>query len=69
MSLDVLDTFLHPPSANYPVMDPVCGMGVRPREAPAHSDVSGMRYYFCSYACRREFEQNVWQYLDEDEAE
>lgn len=66
MSLDILEP-LHSPAANYPVMDPVCGMPVRPREAVAHSDLGDERHYFCSYACKREFEYNPGQYLDEDD--
>lgn len=74
MSLDVLDPLVDLPCANYPVMDPVCGMAVRIREAPAHSDFGGERHYFCSASCKREFEQNPGQYAgaegwDEEETE
>ena len=66
MPLEVLDPLVHLPGANYPVMDPVCGMSVRPREAPAHSDLAGERHYFCSISCMREFEFNPAQYMADE---
>ena len=36
--------------------DPVCGMQVRPRNAPASTVVDGKRVYFCSDGCREQFE-------------
>ena len=38
------------------VRDPVCGMEVDPRDAPAHARVAGIDYWFCADGCRREFE-------------
>lgn len=45
--------------------DPVCGMEVDPRGAPAKSDFDGRRYYFCSLECMRTFDMNLEFYLDE----
>jgi Cu+-exporting ATPase len=42
--------------------DPVCGMEVDPKTAPARSERNGKTYYFCSTACKQQFEQNPSQY-------
>ena len=40
------------------VTDPVCGMELEESQAPATTEYEGRRYYFCSSACRAEFEAN-----------
>ena len=36
-------------------IDPVCGMQVQTANAPAHAEVDGTRYWFCSDRCRERF--------------
>ena len=43
--------------------DPVCGMMVSEKEAPARSEHGGQTYYFCSAECRRTFEENPQFYV------
>ncbi len=47
------------------VIDPVCGMEVNPKTAAAKYEYSGKTYYFCAPGCKRAFEKNPTQYLDE----
>jgi Cu+-exporting ATPase len=42
--------------------DPVCGMQVDPRTAAAQSTYLGKTYYFCSPACKQQFDKNPAQY-------
>ncbi|MCG0239427.1 MAG: YHS domain-containing protein [Firmicutes bacterium] len=42
--------------------DPVCNMEVDPGTAPARADHNGTTYYFCSEACRQEFERDPEKY-------
>lgn len=42
--------------------DPVCGMQVDPRTAPAQSTYRGTTYYFCNEACKQQFDRNPAQY-------
>lgn len=42
--------------------DPVCGMEVDPAKAPK-SEYHNKTYYFCSEACKREFEKNPQRFL------
>ena len=42
--------------------DPVCGMTVNEKKAPAKSDYMGKTYYFCSLACKKSFDQNPVKY-------
>lgn len=44
--------------------DPVCGMAVDPRTAPASAVRDGQRYYFCSGGCAGKFHENPAKYLD-----
>lgn len=39
--------------------DPVCGMSVERDAAPTTAEYNGMRYYFCSFGCEREFRQRL----------
>ncbi|MCL4534050.1 MAG: YHS domain-containing protein [Bacteroidetes bacterium] len=45
------------------VVDYVCDMEVDPDTAPAMSEYKGKTYYFCSLACKREFDQDPEQYI------
>jgi Cu+-exporting ATPase len=42
--------------------DVICGMQVDPAKAAGSSEFQGKTYYFCSLACKREFDQNPEQY-------
>jgi YHS domain-containing protein len=42
--------------------DPVCGMDLEESQAKASADFEGKTYYFCSDACREEFEASPEQY-------
>jgi len=44
--------------------DPVCGMKVDEKKAPAKSDYMGKTYYFCSVACKKTFDQNPAKYAE-----
>ncbi len=44
------------------VKDPVCGMDVDPKTAPATSEHMGKTYYFCSLACKKTFDANPAKY-------
>jgi YHS domain-containing protein len=47
--------------------DPVCGMTVEELAAKASTDYEGRRYYFCSDACREEFEAHPDEYAGLEE--
>ena len=49
------------------VVDPVCGMEIEEEEAAASRTYKGKTYYFCSQACRDEFDEDPEGYIDEDE--
>ena len=42
---------------------PVCDMQVDPQTAPK-SEFQGHTYYFCSLACKREFDENPREYVE-----
>jgi Cu+-exporting ATPase len=42
--------------------DPVCGMKVDDKKAPATSTHNGERYAFCSQDCKNKFDQNPERY-------
>ncbi|MEM4970689.1 MAG: YHS domain-containing protein [Sulfolobales archaeon] len=44
-------------------IDPVCGMDVDPSKAVHKTVYKGKVYYFCSPACKAEFEKNPEYYL------
>ncbi|HEX5692613.1 MAG TPA: YHS domain-containing protein [Roseiflexaceae bacterium] len=44
--------------------DPVCDMEVDPTTAAAKSEFQGQTYYFCSLACKQEFEADPRQYVE-----
>ncbi len=43
--------------------DPVCGMDVDEKTAPAKSEYNGKTYYFCAPGCKREFDKNPEKYV------
>ena len=47
--------------------DPVCGMNFRDEEAEATFMYKGKTYYFCSEACKEEFEQAPQDFIEEEE--
>jgi Cu+-exporting ATPase len=50
------------------VTDPVCGMELEESQAPATTEYEGRLYFFCSVACRAEFEANPELFAVEIEA-
>jgi YHS domain-containing protein len=47
-------------------IDPVCGMEVEPAQADGSSDHEGRTYYFCSPACKQQFDANPDRFIRED---
>jgi YHS domain-containing protein len=45
------------------VIDPVCGMKVDEKKAPATSEYKGKKYYFCAIGCKKAFDTNPEKYL------
>jgi YHS domain-containing protein len=45
--------------------DPVCGMDVDEKTAPAKSEYKGKTYYFCALGCKREFDKNPEKFVGE----
>jgi P-type Cu+ transporter len=45
------------------VTDPVCGMTFDSSQADAQSTYQGQAYYFCSAECRKLFDENPEEYL------
>jgi Cu+-exporting ATPase len=45
--------------------DPVCGMAVDEKTAPAREDYEGATYYFCSPACHASFKNDPKRYADD----
>ena len=43
--------------------DPVCGMEVDEAKAPRVSMYGGHKYYFCSDACKKAFDENPSAYV------
>jgi len=46
-------------------IDPVCGMTVETQTAAGKSSFEGQDYYFCSQACKTEFDSNPSKYRRE----
>ncbi len=44
------------------ITDPVCGMQIEQEKAAATLEYRGVRYWFCSEACRKRFEQDPAKY-------
>ena len=49
--------------------DPVCGMKVDEKKAPATSTFEGQRYVFCGQGCKDKFDQDPKQYAKKTESE
>ncbi len=47
--------------------DPVCGMQIEERDAAGQSDFEGRTYYFCSLACKQQFDANPARFINESE--
>ena len=45
--------------------DPVCGMEVDEKKAPAKATYEGKQYAFCGEGCKEKFEQDPERYLAE----
>jgi Cu+-exporting ATPase len=45
--------------------DPVCGMQVDPATAAGSTEYDGRTYYFCSPACKKEFDGDPERYAGE----
>lgn len=45
------------------VTDPVCGMQINAEKAAAKVEYQGQTYYFCTEACRKQFEQDPSKYV------
>jgi YHS domain-containing protein len=43
--------------------DPVCGMTVDEKKAPAKSDYNGKTYYFCNPSCKKAFDADPSKYV------
>lgn len=54
-----------PPGTGLPelVLDPVCGMRIRPEDAAAQENHGGMTHHFCSLGCARKFRAEPERYL------
>ncbi len=48
------------------VKDPVCGMDVDEKSAKHKSEYKGKTYYFCSPACRKDFEKDPETYINKN---
>jgi YHS domain-containing protein len=44
-------------------IDPVCGMTVDEKKAPAKSDYKGKTYYFCAPGCKKSFDKDPEKFL------
>ncbi len=44
-------------------IDPVCKMNVSESQAKYTSSLNDKKYYFCSAACKAEFDKNPTKYL------
>jgi YHS domain-containing protein len=47
------------------VTDPVCGMEIDPNEAAGTSEYQGQTYYFCAPGCKKQFDKNPQQYVNQ----
>jgi YHS domain-containing protein len=44
-------------------VDPVCGMTVDEKTAPAKSEYKGKTYYFCNPGCKKTFDANPAKFV------
>ncbi len=52
----------HTTNRSTQAVDPVCGMNADCAKAPLAVDARGRAYYFCSSACRDEFQKDPQRY-------
>ena len=45
------------------VTDPVCNMQIVPEKAAATAEYQGKTYYFCTQACKTQFEAEPARYI------
>ena len=50
-------------------IDPVCGMNVDPQNAAGESEYQGQTFYFCCKDCKRMFDEDPTNYVNEQTAE
>ncbi len=43
--------------------DPVCGMEIEERNAAGQSEYQGRTFYFCSSACKEQFDANPTRFI------
>ncbi|MEK7871056.1 MAG: YHS domain-containing protein [Nitrospirota bacterium] len=46
--------------------DPICGMDVDEKNAPATSNYKGKTYYFCVKACKERFDKSPEKFIKEE---
>ena len=46
--------------------DPICGMEVDEKSAPATSSYKGKTYYFCVKACKERFDKTPEKFIREE---
>jgi YHS domain-containing protein len=46
--------------------DPVCGMDVDEKTAPAKSEYNGQTFYFCAPGCKVSFDKNPEKYVGKE---
>jgi YHS domain-containing protein len=49
-------------------IDPVCGMSVDEKTAPAKAEYHGKTYYFCSAECKDKFQAQPEKYVKQEAA-
>lgn len=47
--------------------DPVCGMKISEDDAAGQSEFEGQTYYFCSTACKKQFDANPTRFINKSE--
>ena len=47
--------------------DPVCGMQIEKSDAAGQSDYEGRTFYFCSSACKEQFDANPTRFINKSE--
>lgn len=47
--------------------DPVCGMQISEEDAAGQSEFEGRTYYFCSSACKEQFDANPTRFTSENQ--
>ena len=45
--------------------DPVCGMQIEVADAAGQSDYEERTFYFCSFACKEQFDANPARFINE----